>query len=398
MLAAHEFQEAFKNYRDLLFLSSNLDEWHDKLGVFDDMLATRRKAFAERLPQVPRAAARRSASTRCSKRRDAHRRRDRARRGRRRRRRLRRREASSSCWRASTGVARRSPTAPDADAELAEARDRLRLVARRAGLAAAQEQTDRAWDAKKELAAHRGRARRRAERRDAELARRQRDEPARFDDFARAHRRAQRRCSSVLIPRVAALGREQQRAVQDIAIAELERQQERLAVYTTQARFALAQLYDRAYGKKEGDHAARPSRSLALARVVARGMLALPACCLFGGRRSGTPDNEPTLKTLASARSTVDKDQARRRSTRPRRSTPTASSSTSRRRRRSAPKRCAASATSRWTAPTTQSGRTAGAATGAPDYKAAIARYQDFLKTYPNDPDNDRVLYQLARA
>jgi tetratricopeptide (TPR) repeat protein len=33
-----------------------------------------------------------------------------------------------------------------------------------------------------------------------------------------------------------------------------------------------------------------------------------------------------------------------------------------------------------------------------PDYKAAIARYEDFLKTYPSDPGNDRVLYQLARA
>jgi cellulose synthase operon protein C len=33
-----------------------------------------------------------------------------------------------------------------------------------------------------------------------------------------------------------------------------------------------------------------------------------------------------------------------------------------------------------------------------PDYKGAIALYLDFLKTYPNDPHNDRVLYQLARA
>ena len=32
-----------------------------------------------------------------------------------------------------------------------------------------------------------------------------------------------------------------------------------------------------------------------------------------------------------------------------------------------------------------------------PDYRAAIARYQEFLKAYPNDPSNDRVLYQLAR-
>ena len=33
-----------------------------------------------------------------------------------------------------------------------------------------------------------------------------------------------------------------------------------------------------------------------------------------------------------------------------------------------------------------------------PDYQAAIARYQDFLKAYPADPRRDRVLYQLARA
>ena len=33
-----------------------------------------------------------------------------------------------------------------------------------------------------------------------------------------------------------------------------------------------------------------------------------------------------------------------------------------------------------------------------PDYRIAIARYQEFLKTYPKDPANDHVLYQLSRA
>jgi tetratricopeptide (TPR) repeat protein len=33
-----------------------------------------------------------------------------------------------------------------------------------------------------------------------------------------------------------------------------------------------------------------------------------------------------------------------------------------------------------------------------PDYKAAIARYQEYLKAHPQDPGNHRVLYQLARA
>src|ERR1700739_2779054 len=36
--------------------------------------------------------------------------------------------------------------------------------------------------------------------------------------------------------------------------------------------------------------------------------------------------------------------------------------------------------------------------TGAPDYAAAMQQYQDYLKHYPKDPNNDRVLYQLARA
>ncbi len=41
---------------------------------------------------------------------------------------------------------------------------------------------------------------------------------------------------------------------------------------------------------------------------------------------------------------------------------------------------------------------TGPSATGVPDYKAAVTRYEEFLKAYPNDARNDRVLYQLARA
>ena len=66
VLAQHEFQEAFKNYRDLRFLDRNLQGWADKLGVFDDMLANRRQAYAERLPKVRAAGAQdRAASRRC---------------------------------------------------------------------------------------------------------------------------------------------------------------------------------------------------------------------------------------------------------------------------------------------------------------------------------------------
>jgi cellulose synthase operon protein C len=39
-----------------------------------------------------------------------------------------------------------------------------------------------------------------------------------------------------------------------------------------------------------------------------------------------------------------------------------------------------------------------GQAAGLPDYAAAVARYRDYLRQFPDDRGNDRVLYQLARA
>ena len=36
--------------------------------------------------------------------------------------------------------------------------------------------------------------------------------------------------------------------------------------------------------------------------------------------------------------------------------------------------------------------------TGAPDYHAAVKLYQEYLKNFPKDAGNDRVLYQMARA
>ena len=57
-----------------------------------------------------------------------------------------------------------------------------------------------------------------------------------------------------MIPRVAALSREQQGHVQELAVAELDQQKERLATYVTQARFAVAQLHDRAHLAQDTDH------------------------------------------------------------------------------------------------------------------------------------------------
>jgi len=257
VVAGNEFQEAFKNFRDLQYLAHNLSEWHDNLGVFDDMLTARRQAFAERVPRIreqqlangqdiahlqqrsdENAAAVRQAEEAADgvAFADAN-----------------ERELQQRLARVTSTLA---SLPPDADPGLVEAHDRLRRVAGALAWQLAHEFPARAWDARKgqkqtEDALVDARAN------DERLARAQREEPARFEQFARRIAELQARLD-VLTPRVAALGKEQQGALQEIAIAELVSQKERLAQYTAQARYAVAQLYDRATEPKEGDHAAKP--------------------------------------------------------------------------------------------------------------------------------------------
>jgi len=251
VLAQHEFQEAFKNYRDLLFLSRNLDEWRDKLGVFQDMLATRRKAYAERLPQV-RARASEISLAAMRKRRDQV-------------------AADITAGEAQTdGVAfasakqlelmalvRNAQAALDKakpSAETDAARERLRLASGVLTWNVAHDYSDRVWEAKKDLTTIDATIAE-AQQRDAALALAQRDEPARFERFGKRITALTPQLD-VLSPKVASLTREQQAVVQEIAVAQLTQQKERLAIYATQARFAVAQLYDRANIKKDADHAA----------------------------------------------------------------------------------------------------------------------------------------------
>ena len=241
LMAQHEFQEAFKNYRDLQFLSRNLQQWDENLGAFGDMLANRRKAYAERLPQV-RAKAKETDLAALQSRRDA---------------------AAVGLARAETdadtaafadarqrallarlGGARATLDALGAAPEAAAARERLRLVSGALTWELAQQQPQRQWEAKKALVVIDAQLSD-ARRREAALAQAQRDEPARFEAFAQRTVALDRRLQA-LRPRVAQLALEQQAQLQEIAVAELVRQQERLAVYTMQARFAVAQLYDRA--------------------------------------------------------------------------------------------------------------------------------------------------------
>ena len=130
----------------------------------------------------------------------------------------------------------------------------------------------------------------------------------------------------------------------------------------------------------------RPSRSAALA------MLCLLAAC---ASKRGTPDNEPTLKTLAGRTVAVDQDQGVK-------ATEEQAIEAYRKFLEVAPKAPQRAEAMRRIGDlemdSADNRSAAGSANNGPDYRVAIQRYQEFLKTYPADPSNDRVLYQLARA
>ena len=83
-----------------------------------------------------------------------------------------------------------------------------------------------------------------SQRRRAALERAQQDTPKEFNAYDQRIRALAPRIAQ-LRARTEALARAQEAYLGELAIAELRLQQERLAVYLTQARFAVAQTYDR---------------------------------------------------------------------------------------------------------------------------------------------------------
>ena len=137
------------------------------------------------------------------------------------------------------------------DPQAAEAAERLRRVSGALAWQLSQEMPARSWVARKGLR-DTERALDAARERDATLLEAQQDEPARQERFgARVAALAAR--VQGLQPQVAALDAEVSRQMQDAAVAELERQKERLDVYAAQARLAMAQIHDRAQLARRSD-------------------------------------------------------------------------------------------------------------------------------------------------
>lgn len=122
-------------------------------------------------------------------------------------------------------------------------------------------------------------------------------------------------------------------------------------------------------------------------------MVCLLSAC--ASKQRGTPDNEPTLKTLASRTVTVEKDAGVA-------ANPAQAIAAYRGFLAVAPKASQREEAMRRIGDLEMDNADLQSespqAANGPDYKAAIARYQEVLGAYPNSPGNDRVLYQLARA
>lgn len=237
LIAGHDFQEALKNYRDLRFALARLEQWSADIGIYQDMLTTRRAAFAGRLPAV--LGSRRTQDfARLAAARDRY------------AQQLAHIEAESDSAALATDKEQelltrleriRQRLARQVDAG-GETQERYRLVHGLLTWNMAADFRSRLWQARKSLN-ELDRLLLETQSRRTALEQAQQEEPRRFDAFDSRIRALAPRIS-FLQGQARELARAQEAHLGELAIAELRRQQERLAEYLTQARFAVAQIYD----------------------------------------------------------------------------------------------------------------------------------------------------------
>ena len=239
LVARDSFQEGLRNVRDLAALSINLDEWQAKLSAFEQMVETRRTAYAQREQRVATGLDEASLES-LQARRDAL-------------------AAHLEQVAESRDIAGLATTeeldrwqrlealgaSPQlADAAVSDVRERYRLLKGVLSWNLDRDYQYRLWQQQRELA-----------RIDAALMKAQaahasglaawQDTPAELDRFSAR--------IAALTPRIhtmqAALARDrgtEEQRLQAMAIDALSEQRDRLLSYRVQARFALATIYDRA--------------------------------------------------------------------------------------------------------------------------------------------------------
>ncbi len=240
LLASNEFQEGLKNYRELRFMSHNLDDWREDLSAFNDMLDTRQQAYNERVPKADAVMAATDLDALAKKRVDFESR-------------INQIEKSGDVaalgslqeqqnWARLKHIEDYLAMHPD-DPDLAELRERFRLLKGVMYWRMAQSFKARVWNERrsvKELEASLVETEKRAV-----LVRQARaGMPSNTGAFAGRVTAVSERMDQ-LQQRLAALSERQNRYLQALAIRELQAQKRRIEVYQIQARYELAAIYDK---------------------------------------------------------------------------------------------------------------------------------------------------------
>lgn len=248
LMAAHEFQEAVKNYRDLLVLRNNLQTWADNIDAYDDMLSACQHRFDNNRPAAERAL-HSDARDRLEK---QHRQ-------------LRARLAQIESTADFAGLA---------DSKENDQLDKIRNIKEKLATLQINSDTDtlrerlarvegalywqlssnyrpRLWQAKRQLAAVAGLLDESAQElhsmNSARIA-----TPAGFGLF-KQRIDTNRNTIQTLLKRTGSLYLAQGELIEQLASAELEQQKKRIDTYIVQARFSLAQTFDNAlYPGKQG--------------------------------------------------------------------------------------------------------------------------------------------------
>jgi tetratricopeptide (TPR) repeat protein len=239
MLATHDFHEGLKNYRDLSYLYRNLDDWQSNVDVYNNMLETRMEAYAARLPLVDDALSRANLEDLI-------------------RRKL---EFDSTLnnieeshdwlalatrpefemWGEITGL----ENAPALQADIPEAEEVLDKISLLKGVLQwelERDFNDRVWRIRRNLR-ETGEALVAAQRSRRQIDETMRLEPLRFAEISNRVHDLTPRIEGTKMRVEDALSK-QRAFLQSIAIGELQAQKQRLDIYTVQARFALAAIYD----------------------------------------------------------------------------------------------------------------------------------------------------------
>jgi len=241
LLAGHDFQEGLKNYRDLAFLGGTLSKWQDSIVAFDDMLDTRERAYAERVPQADAVLASGRLDKYGADRATVGGMLD---------------EVETTQDVAALGTAQEREqwarimrleaallTAPD-DEETNAIREKTRLAKGVLYWRLAEAFKARVWNERRTLK-DLDQALREAQNRWVRVEKARGSMPNNTGEFAARVAALRARLEGAQV-RLAEVAKQQNELLETLARSELEQQKERIGTYQIQARFALASIYDRA--------------------------------------------------------------------------------------------------------------------------------------------------------